>query len=280
MNHVEVCGIGNDPAGLPINVISGGIIMYQSIQAIEKLRKEKVEILQSVYSERTIKAVYQKQTLLNSMSINIYTDAVSAIVDTIEKDGAGKRVIPRISGRLEELKFKSVPAESVIDDAYNRSINDAQNGRDSQYSYHAGNRAADTPRQGSVVKIKGKGLPLFLAALIAQGIAVPILINGFPVFVKVLGNIANGVIMSVEILKYYQYQKKKSAGGNASSDPKSTPGSVEVRDPDSAREDMKRRAIDQIYRDNLGILNLWFDHFVEITAQEIGAELEKKENKP
>lgn len=249
--------------------------MYQSIEAIEKLRKEKINVLESVYSEMNMNAVYQKQTLLNSMSINIYTDATSAIIGTLDHDGVSKRVLPRISGRLEELKFKSVPAESVIDEAYNQSIRESQKAEKSKYTYVTDNNTKVNPERNRVINIKGKYFPLFLTALIAQGIAVPILINGASVLVKVLVLSANGVAMSVEVLKYYQYQKKAASKRRQTVNNVRRTPNYNTDNPESVRDDMKRQAIFQVYKDNLAILNRWFDQFAEITKQEIERELAK-----
>ena len=251
--------------------------MYQSLEAIEKLREEKIKILKSVYSEMNIKAIYQKQKMLNSMAINIYSDATSAIADALIRDGAGKRILPRISGRLDELRFTSVPAESVIDEAYKQSIMGSENSENNQYSFETVNRREPRAAQGSVINIKSKSFPLLLAWLIAQGIIVPILINGASVLVKVLALSANGALMSVEVVKYYQYQKKKVERANAQREQKQN--AERVTDSDAARDDMKRQAIFRVYSDNLESLNRWFDNFAEITRQEIERELAKKEDK-
>ena len=257
--------------------------MYKSVEAIEKLRREKIRILESVYTEPTISAVYQKQTLLNSMSMNIYTDAAAAIIDTLELDGASKRLVPVISGRLGELRFKSVPPESEVDDAYDRSINGSAAPGNNDFNYVSENGGSSVSKKGSVHRIRGKMLPQFLIALAVQGIGIPLLINKCSVLVKVLVLVGNGVLMTVEVIKYYQWQKKKtveeesrSEGYHEYMERKRLQNGQQTSTRVKTRDDMKREAIEQVRKDNLEELNSWFDSFVRITEEEINRAVSER----
>lgn len=238
--------------------------MYESIEQIQFLRKEKQDILCDVYKNTDPGAVYKKQRVLGSMSNGIYTDVANAIMPTLQKDGVSNVVWSNISLRLNKLSFITVPTESEIREKYKQGVANPTvvkiNGA--------------RPKPGSKTNVKKIPIPAFLSLLTAQFIAVPLLLSFIGgskwALVKIFPCAANAALMVIEVVGYFnllQGHRKKTTCGPL----KETSVSV-VND-----EEMYKQAIEEVYQDNRERLDAWFDILEEIATEEIEKALRKVE---
>lgn len=237
--------------------------MYESIEQIKKLRTEKRGILENVYQSNNPDDVYKKQSALGSMSISIFTDVANAIMPALQKDGVSNVVWSNISLRLNKLSFISVPTASEIREKYKQSVADPTdviiNGAQ--------------PEPGTKTKVKKISTPAFLALLVAQGIAVPLLLSFIGgkkwALVKIIPCAINAAFMVIEVVKYFNppAKSKKTLLAPAKE------ASASTVDYDA----MYRRAIKEVYHDNCKKLDDWFDTLEKIATGEIEKALGKAE---
>lgn len=240
--------------------------MYKSIDQIQKLRKEKCDILDNVYRSNNPDDVYANQRALGAMSINIFTDIANAIIPTLQEDGIGNDVWLNVSLKLNKLSFISVPTASEIREKYKQGVAD-----------HVSVRIDGVqPKPGTKTNVKKISIPVFLTLLAAQGIAVPLLVSFIGgrkwALVKIIPCAINAALMVIEVVKYFNdllpSKRKKTPFAPAKKAPASTIN----------YDAMCRRAIQEVYRDNCKKLDDWFDTLEEITTEEIGKALAKAED--
>ncbi len=235
--------------------------MY-TIDQLQKLRAEKLQVLDDVYQSRDLDDVYNRQSALGSMSISIFTDAANAVMPALKNDGVGNVVWSNISAKLEKLSFISVPTATEIREKYKESVENPTvvnvNG---------------TPKPGTKTKVKKIPLPVFITELAAQGIAVPLLLHTICgtklALVKILGDMVNIVFMGFEVVKYFDLLPKKRRNKTIFAAPKEGFASA------ANYEAMYKEAIKEVHRDNRKKLNDWFDRLEEITKEEIGKALKE-----
>lgn len=230
--------------------------MYESINQINVLRAEKLDILNDVYKSDDPDDVYKKQSALSSMSVSIFSDVATAVMPVLQNDGVSNVVWSNISLRLNELSFISIPAASEIHEKYKQSvanptvvrINGAQ------------------PKPGTKTNVKKIPTPAFLALLAAQGIAVPVLLSFIDgskwALVKIIPCAVNAALMVIEVVKYFNLlpaKRKKVLSAPAKEAPVST----------ADYSAMYRKAIHEVYLDNCKKLNAWFDTLVTVATEEI-----------
>ena len=239
--------------------------MYESINQINKLRAEKLDILNDVYQSDNPDDVFKRQSALGSMAISIYTDVADAVMpDAFQEDGVSNIVWSNISLRLDKLSFISIPTASEIREKYKQSIahptvvkiNGAQ------------------PKPGTKTDVKKIPIPVFLTLLAAQGIAVPVLLRFVGgrewALVKIIPCAINAALMVIEVVKYFNLfpaKRKKTLVAPAK----------EASAPASDYDAMCRKAIQEVYLDNCRKLNDWFDALVKIATEEIEKALENAE---
>lgn len=238
--------------------------MYKSIEQIKKLREEKHVVLKNVYRSNNPDDVYKNQSSLGAMSISIFTDVANTIMPALQEDGVGNVVWSNISLRLNKLSFISVPTASEIREKYKQGvanptvvrINGAQ------------------PKPGAKTNVKKISTPVFLSLLVAQGIAVPLLVSFIGgskwALVKIVPCAINAALMVIEVVKYFNLVPTKRKR-TLFTPPKET--STTTVDYDA----MYRRAIQEVYRDNCKKLDAWFDALEKITTEEIEKALRKVE---
>lgn len=238
--------------------------MYKTIEQIKKLREEKHDILKNVYRGNDPDEVYENQRALGAMSINIFSDVANAIMPTLQEDGVGNDVWSYVSLKLNKLSFISVPTAAEIREKYKQGvanptvvrINGAQ------------------PKPGTKTNVKKISTPIFLALLAAQGIAVPLLVSFIGgrkwALVKIIPCAINAALMVIEVVKYFDLLSVKA---------KKKPIARKKEAPTSTADydDMYRRAILEIYRDNCKKLDDWFDVLEKITTEEIDKALARAE---
>jgi len=237
--------------------------MYKSIKQIQKLREEKRAVLSRVYQSGNLDDVYKNQRDLGSMSISIFTDAANAIMPVLRDDGVGNVVWSKISLRLDKLSFISIPTAAEIREKYKKSVDNPTiikiNGA--------------IPEPGTRTEVKKIPLPAFLAALAAQGIAVPLILSAIGgkklALVKILC-VVNVACMVIEVVKYFDLFSKKSK--------RTMPAPFKTEPAYTVNyEDMYNQAIQDVYRDNRKSLDDWFDQLEKITTEEIDKALRQAE---
>ena len=271
--------------------------MYKSVEQIERLRQEKLQILSSVYENKSLDRVYEKQNELGKMAISIYTDVADAVMPVLKEDGVGNIVWPNISLRLERLSFISVPSSAEIEREYRKTNPSGVKEEKKRYSAPVARIDDDMPKTHTETKVKKIALPAFFALLAAQGIAIPLIIKAIGgtavALVKVL-NIVNGTCMVIEVIEYFDLfssmkKRKKSEAYvditdknsySASKKEKSVMGAddIVVGRTETAVDDdkIRERAIEEVYKDNVKALNEWFDKLVRITEEEIEKALKEE----
>lgn len=233
--------------------------MYKSIEQIQKLRGEKQGVLSRVYQSSNLDSVYENQRELGAMSISIFTDAADVVLPVLRGDGVGNVVWSNISLRLDKLSFISVPTAAEIREKYKKSVENPTvieiNGA--------------TPKPGTRTEVKKIPLPAFAAALVAQGIAIPLFFGTKLALVKILG-VVDAACMVIEVLKYFDWFPKKNKKTLVSPPKADSADNVDY-------EDMYKEAIQEVYRDNCKRLDAWFDQLEKITIEEIDKALRKVE---
>lgn len=228
--------------------------MYKAIESIQKLRDEKKDILRSVYRGDDLNAVFERQRELGSMSLCINTDVANAVIPALKEDNVGNIVWSNISLRLDMLSFVSVPSVYDIQDKYKEEFN--ING--------------EAPKSGekTEVKIPQKG---FWAALTAQGIIVPLILNTVggtkTALVKILCGVNAGA-MVIEVIKYFDFLKPKRKSYVKSSSINRAADSIDYKP-------MYEEAIKAALRENNRILDDWFNRLETIAKEEIDKALGK-----
>lgn len=233
--------------------------MYKSIERIQQLRAEKQAVLRSVYNNSSLDDIYQKQSMLGSMSISIFTDVANVLLPTLKEDGVGNIVWSSISLQLDKLSFISLPTTSELREKYKADV------EHSAVIHIDG----DAPRPRTRTKVK-VSLPKFLMQLAIQGIAVPVLLHAVSgtklALVKVLC-VINAVCMVIEVIRYFDLLARVSPR------PRLLKSKAEM--PDVNYEDVYREAIQEVCRDNTKKLDDWFDVLEKITTEEINKALGK-----
>ena len=239
--------------------------MYKSIDQIDKLKQEKLDILKNVYQSNNPDDVYKNQRALGSMSISIFTDVANTIMPALQEDGVSNIVWFNISLKLNKLSFISVPTASEIREKYKQGIANPTVVRTN----------GALPKPGTKTNVKKISAPVFLALLAAQGIAVPLLVTFIGgskwALVKIIPCAINAAFMVIEVVKYFNLlpvKSKKTFFAPA----KETPASTADYDA------MYRRAIQEVYSENRKKLNDWFDALEKITTEEIEKALAKAED--
>lgn len=257
--------------------------MYKSIEAIEQLRNEKIQALKQVYTVKNANEVYRRQTALNSMAINAYTDVANVLMKTFPEDGVSKTVWAEISSGLGQLKFIGIPSEDELKKDYYKAMKDIKEEKQG-YTIEPEKPINEKPKTNVQFKVKRIPLPVFIAAIALQGIAVPLVVKvagvGIPALVRIIIDSTNALLMTVEVVMYIKFKKNQ-----------------ETR-KEKIEKDLKRKAKDLIYRnndnesnisentnkkmeqwiavsikkveqDNLKTLTDWFDNLRALTLQQI-----------
>ncbi len=221
--------------------------MYESVKQIEKLRQEKLLILNNIYESGTYDTVYKNQDALGHMAMSIYTDVGNAILAVLHQDGVGKIVWPNISIRLDQLSFVNIPSKEDLQKDYNDLKKST--------SKHGSSNNAAKPNKVSML--------IFFTILAAQGITVPLILNtvGRPTStpIKILKAV-NIACMVGEIMGYFDIFPLKHKKDTVIAGPNDTKANYEA---------MCKKAINEIYINNKQRLNAWFDALVKITEEEI-----------
>jgi len=230
--------------------------MYKSVNEINSLRAKKHKILKDVYKSSDPDDVYKKQRALGSMSVSIFTDVADAIMPALQKDGVSNVVWSSISLRLNKLSFISVPAASEIREKYKQSVAKPTVVRID----------GAQPKPGAKTDVKKISTPAFLTLLIAQGIAVPVLVSFTGgskwALVKIIPCAINAALMVIEVVKYFNLLPAKRKKAH----------SAPAKETSASKADctaMYSRAIQEVYLDNRKKLDDWFDALVKITTEEI-----------
>lgn len=267
--------------------------MNNSIQAINKLHKEKMMVLDQVYAVKNLDEVYKRQTALNSMAINIYTDAAQVMMPALVEDGLQAVTWAEISKKLSRLSFIGVPTAAEVRDTYKMTIEQAaQNPKNEAIIIRPENElqfSNTKPEKGEQFRAtKKEELPLPLKKIAAFGIAIPLileLIGGrkFLVLVRVLQSISLGV-MVIEVIRYLDALKnfkffdniKAAMHGKTWNNESAIKTEISTKTPNPVKrkmtidfESMYVDAINRVKQDNVNELNRWFRELKRLTQMEL-----------
>ena len=245
--------------------------MDNVFNAIKEVHNEKIRIVESVYKDFDLKNVYQRQTELHSMAITINTDVSAKMIPALEADGFSASKWAAISCRLRKLNFIGIPTESEIKEKYQMAIEDSEK-NDISYTITPDDDYASRPMENEVIGIKKLSIPKFLLLIAVQGIAVPLVLvtlgGKWHVLVKVIFGTVAGVAVAVQIVKYFDLHKKlfnkkdKTDSMTSSFSPKKPP-----KNSKTDMDDIFRKAVEEVKKDNLKELSNWFDELENITNE-------------
>lgn len=275
--------------------------MNNSIQAINKLQKEKMMILEHVYAVKDLDEVYKRQSNLSTMAISIYSDAAQVMMPALIADGLQAVSWANISSRLSKLNFSGVPTAAEIRSTYKQAVEQAvQNPKNEAYIIRPENDQQfrnTRPEKGQQFRAtKKEEMPGALKKIAAFGFAIPLileLIGGqkFHVLVRILQGISLGV-MVIEIIRYFDVFKnnnpidflKAAVQGKMHSkepSPKTESGakiSYTTKHKNVVDyESMYIDAINQVKQDNVNELNRWFRDLKRLTQMELAKANNTKE---
>lgn len=255
--------------------------MSNTIDAIEKLRESKENEVKRVYEVQDLDTVYERQATLNSMAGSIYTDVANVMLPVLKKDGFSALVWPNISGNLDQLRFIGVPTASEIREKYGKAVAGAVGSEKKDYEIISQN-IHGRPKEKETVYIKEKSLPGFLVRLAAQGIAIPLVLktvgHSWPVLAKVIFGAVAGVIIAVEIIKYFNIPKR-GFKGNVKTHSPSPRTAGKPSEPHMDWNALYFKAIERVKEDNLKELNRWFYNLKKLTEKELQNAVARGEGK-
>lgn len=266
--------------------------MYKSIEAIEQLRNEKMNILNQVYAVKDIDEIYRRQTALNEMAIDIYTDASGVLLQSLPQDGVKKSLWSKISADLGQLNFIGIPRGEELKRKYYEAIREERNNPNDGYTIETD----DTDiRPGKTILPKKRIIPLaeILTGLVAQSVAVPVIVKCAGASYITLAKVCTGnaALLAVEILTVLWRIKKNSKENERTfgeefksefedsklgrkvisvfkkkvNQPKGELTKTEISE--EQLQQMCIKAVKKVQQDNQKMLNDWFDHFRALTEQ-------------
>lgn len=247
--------------------------MSETIEAIEKLRNAKENEVKEVYTVQDLETVYERQTVLNSMAGSIYTDAANVMLPALKRDGFSALVWSNVSGKLDRLNFVSVPTASDIREKYGKAIRESTGKGKGDYVLSPQDKDVRTrPKENETIYIKEKPLPPFLALLAAEGIAIPLVLktigHNWHVLVKAVFGAVVGVVIAVEIIKYFDIPEKilKRKVKAPEAHPRAA---AKTPEPDIDWDSLYSESIKKVEKDNLTELNRWFNNLKRLTEKEL-----------
>lgn len=252
--------------------------MFKSLESVEKLRQEKMKVLDEVYAIKDLDTVYQRQTKLSSMTMTIHTDAANAIMPVLSLDGVDEYVWSSISCRLGKLQFAAIPTASTIREKYRKVVEDSFDGS-KEFDVKPAFRSDITPKKHSKFRIKKTSLPGFLIGILVQGVAVPLVLNilgnRFLVLAKISPaiNAINTALIIIEILQFFEIPKKIRNRKKADSTQNLVSKGNNKNSASVDYDQLYVEAIENVHKDNRDELNRWFDLLARATYEEIKKEL-------